>query len=89
LAVKDPILNKGCGFFVNHGKYTNFLSDHVTEDEISSCSGFQAMFLANRKHVKGLRTTGVGGVTCAWCNMWLPNGIGDLQLGEWCVMFLL
>ncbi|KAJ7806522.1 hypothetical protein B0H14DRAFT_2222684, partial [Mycena olivaceomarginata] len=81
-AVKDPILNDGCGFFVNHGKYTNFLSDHVTEDEISSCSGFQAMFLANRKHVKGLRTTGVGGVTCARHNMWLPNGIGDLQLGE-------
>jgi hypothetical protein len=87
--VKDPILNDGCGFFVNHGKYTNFLSDHVTEDEISSCSGFQAMFLANRKRVKGLRTTGVGGVTCARHNMWLPNGIGDLQLGERCVIFLL
>ncbi|KAF7365867.1 CxC2 domain-containing protein [Mycena venus] len=81
-AAKDPILNDGCGFFVNHAKYTEFLSEHVTEDEISSCSGFQAMFLANRKRVKGLRTTGVGGVTCARHNMWLPNGIGDLQLGE-------
>ncbi|KAJ7900557.1 hypothetical protein B0H14DRAFT_3752784 [Mycena olivaceomarginata] len=81
-AAKDPILNDGCGFFVNHGKYTEFLREHVTEDEISSCSGFQAMFLANRKRVKGLRTTGVGGVTCARHNMWLPNGIGDLQLGE-------
>ncbi|KAJ7853049.1 hypothetical protein B0H14DRAFT_2354530, partial [Mycena olivaceomarginata] len=44
---KDPILNDGCGYFVNHEKYTKFLSGHVTEEEISSCSGFQAFFLAN------------------------------------------
>ncbi|KAJ7740190.1 hypothetical protein DFH07DRAFT_870303 [Mycena maculata] len=81
-AAKDPILGDGWGYFVNHEKYTAFLRDHVTEEEVSSCSGFQAMFLANRKRVKGLRTTGVGGVTCAQHNMWRPNGIGDLQLGE-------
>ncbi|KAF8174535.1 hypothetical protein K438DRAFT_1908885 [Mycena galopus ATCC 62051] len=73
-AGKDPILADGCGYFVNHEKYTEFLRHHVTEEEILSCSGFQAMFLANKKRVKGLRTTGVGGVTA--------NGIGDLQLGE-------
>ncbi|KAJ7019036.1 hypothetical protein C8F04DRAFT_1276736 [Mycena alexandri] len=55
---------------------------HVDEEEISSCSGFQAMFLANAKRIKGLRVTGVGGVTCARHNMWRPNGIGDLQMGE-------
>ncbi|KAJ7908415.1 hypothetical protein B0H13DRAFT_2331399 [Mycena leptocephala] len=60
-----------------------YLRDHITEEEISSCSAFQAMFLANKKRVKGLRTTGVGGVTCARHNMWHANGIGDLQLGEW------
>ncbi|KAJ7048755.1 hypothetical protein C8F01DRAFT_1276102 [Mycena amicta] len=81
-ATKDPILHDGCGYFVNNAKYTEFLRAHVTEEEISTCSGFQAMFLANRKRVKGLRTTGVGGVTCARHNMWRPNGIGDLQLGE-------
>ncbi|KAJ7758916.1 hypothetical protein B0H14DRAFT_2300998, partial [Mycena olivaceomarginata] len=81
-AAKDPILNDGCGYFINHGKYTVFLSGHVSEEEISSCSGFQALFLANKKRVKGLRTTGIGGVTCARHNMWRPNGIGDLQLGE-------
>jgi hypothetical protein len=75
----------GFGYFVNQEKYTEFLRTHVSEEEISSCSGFQAMFLANRKRVKGLRTTGVGGVTCARHNMWRPNGIGDLQLGERCV----
>lgn len=53
--------------------------------KISSCSGFAAMFLANLKRVKGLRTSGVGGVTCTRHNMWLPNGMGDLQKGERCV----
>ncbi|KAJ7711045.1 hypothetical protein B0H14DRAFT_2645959 [Mycena olivaceomarginata] len=55
---------------------------HVDEEEISNCSGFRAMFLANSKRVRGLRTTGVGGVTCSRHNMWRANGIGDLQVGE-------
>ncbi|KAJ7306865.1 hypothetical protein DFH08DRAFT_720597 [Mycena albidolilacea] len=79
---KDPIVGDGHGYFVNHGRYSDFLRTQVSEDEISSCSGFQALFLANKKRVKGLRTTGVGGVTCARHNMWRPNGIGPLQLGE-------
>ncbi|KAF8210714.1 hypothetical protein K438DRAFT_97234, partial [Mycena galopus ATCC 62051] len=81
-AAKDPILGDGYGYFVNNAKYTEWIGKHVTEEEVSSCAGFQAMFLANRKRVKGLRTTGVGGVTCARHNMWRPNGIGDLQFGE-------
>ncbi|KAJ7800789.1 hypothetical protein B0H14DRAFT_2155905, partial [Mycena olivaceomarginata] len=81
-AAKDPILNDGCGYFIHNGRYTKHLRAHVSEEEISSCSGFQAMFLANRKRVKGLRTTGVAGVTCARHNMWRPNGIGPLQFGE-------
>ncbi|KAF8137999.1 hypothetical protein K438DRAFT_2119507 [Mycena galopus ATCC 62051] len=79
---KDPILGDGYGYFVNNEMYAEHIRKHVSEEEISSCSGFQAMFLANKKRVKGLRTTGVGGVTCARHNMWQPNGIGDLQLGE-------
>ncbi|KAJ7118609.1 hypothetical protein C8R43DRAFT_960209 [Mycena crocata] len=80
--VRDPVIDDGLGYFVNREQYKAFLRNHVEEDEISSCSGFQAMFLANTKRVKGLRTTGVGGVTCARHNMWRPNGIGDLQHGE-------
>ncbi|KAJ7753122.1 hypothetical protein DFH07DRAFT_774254 [Mycena maculata] len=78
----DLIVGNGHGYFVNYRQYTEFLRNYVMEEEISTCSGFQAMFLANRKRVKGLRATGVGGVTCARHNMWRPNGIGDLQLGE-------
>ncbi|KAJ7694007.1 hypothetical protein B0H14DRAFT_2419338, partial [Mycena olivaceomarginata] len=80
--VRDPIIDDGLGYFCNRVKYKNFLRQHVDEEEISTCSGFQAMFLANTKRVKGLRTTGVGGVTCARHNMWRPNGLGDLQVGE-------
>ncbi|KAJ7631828.1 hypothetical protein B0H17DRAFT_1150070 [Mycena rosella] len=53
---KDPILHDGMGHFVNYAKHSAWLCDHVSEEEISTCSGFQAMFLANRKRVKGLRT---------------------------------
>ncbi|KAJ7037078.1 hypothetical protein C8F04DRAFT_1180802 [Mycena alexandri] len=81
-AANDPIVHDGMGYFVNHVKYTEYLRAHVSEEEISSCSGFQAMFLATKKRIKGLRTSGIGGVTCARHNMWRPNGIGDLQLGE-------
>ncbi|KAJ6542872.1 hypothetical protein B0H19DRAFT_1268077 [Mycena capillaripes] len=31
-ATKDPILNDGCGFFVNHAKYTQFLSNHEARE---------------------------------------------------------
>jgi hypothetical protein len=75
---RDPIIDDGLGYFCNRVGY----KAHLNEEEISTCSGFQAMFLANAKRVKGLRTTGVGGVTCARHNIWLANGLGDLQRGE-------
>ncbi|KAJ7771188.1 hypothetical protein B0H14DRAFT_2294123, partial [Mycena olivaceomarginata] len=79
---RDPIIDDGLGYFANREMYKTYLRKHVDEEEISTCSGFQAMFLANAKRVKGLRTTGVGGVMCARRNMWCLNGIGDLQRGE-------
>ncbi|KAJ7358563.1 hypothetical protein DFH08DRAFT_911760 [Mycena albidolilacea] len=72
--VHVPIIDDGLGYFCNHVKYKNFLCQHVDEEEISTCSRFQAMFLANTKRV--------GGVTCAWHNMWHSNGLDDLQVGE-------
>ncbi|KAJ7166472.1 hypothetical protein C8R43DRAFT_1085948 [Mycena crocata] len=78
----DPIVGDDLGYFCNCAEYSEHIRNNIDEEEISSCSGFQAMFLANVKHVKGLRVTGVGGVTCAHHNMWRANGIGDLQVGE-------
>ncbi|KAJ6485485.1 hypothetical protein DFH09DRAFT_1106210 [Mycena vulgaris] len=79
---RDPVVGDGTGFFCNCADYSEHIRKHVDDEEISSCSGFQAMFLANAKRVKGLRVTGVGGVTCARHNMWRPNGLDDLQAGE-------
>ncbi|KAJ7088015.1 hypothetical protein B0H15DRAFT_922918 [Mycena belliarum] len=81
----DPIFADGLGFFAKReglDGYKAHIARNAGEQEISSCSGFQAMFLANTKKVKGLRTTGIAGVTCSRHNMWRPNGIGDLQVGE-------
>ncbi|KAJ7021079.1 hypothetical protein C8F04DRAFT_1274148 [Mycena alexandri] len=79
---RDPVVDDGTGYFCNRADYSAHIRKHVDEEEMSSCSGFQAMFLANAKRVKGLRVTGIGGVTCARHNMWRPNGLGDLQAGE-------
>ncbi|KAJ7170324.1 hypothetical protein C8R43DRAFT_944839 [Mycena crocata] len=79
---RDPVIDDGLGFFCNREEYKVWLRRKVDEEDISTCSGFRAMFLANTKRIKGLRATGVGGVTCARHNMWQPNGIGDLQAGE-------
>jgi hypothetical protein len=79
----DPILGDGFGYFAKReGEDRSHIAKHVSKQEISSCSGFQAMFLANMKHMKGLCTTGIAGVTCAHHNMWRANGMGDLQ-GTW------
>ncbi|KAJ6512878.1 hypothetical protein C8R45DRAFT_1087985 [Mycena sanguinolenta] len=81
----DPILGDGWGYFCKrHGEdgYNAHVAKHANETELSNCAGFQAMSLANTKRTKGLRTTGVGGVTCSRHNMWRANGIGDLQVGE-------
>ncbi|KAJ6458520.1 hypothetical protein C8R45DRAFT_1110051 [Mycena sanguinolenta] len=81
----DPILGDGWGYFCKrHGEdgYNAHVTKHANETELSNCSGFQAMSLANTKRTKGLRSTGVCGVTCSRHNMWRANGIGDLQVGE-------
>ncbi|KAJ7300377.1 hypothetical protein DFH08DRAFT_725398 [Mycena albidolilacea] len=81
----DPILGDGFGYFCKRegaDGYKAHIEKHASEQEVSNCSGFQAMFMANTRRVKGLRTTGIGGVTCSRHNMWQGNGIGDLQVGE-------
>jgi hypothetical protein len=46
---RDPVVDDGTGYFCNWAEYTAHIRKHVDEEEISSCSGFQAMFLANAK----------------------------------------
>jgi hypothetical protein len=56
------------------------VSYHIAQ--ILHCVGFSAMLSANTKHSKGLRATGIGAVSCAQHEMYRPNGMGDLQVGE-------
>lgn len=46
------------------------------------------MLLVNLKKAKGLNATGVVGVACSRHELWRPNGMGDLQRGERCVVFV-
>lgn len=57
--------------------------------QISTCVGFQAIAKATTKFSKGLRYTGVGSVICARSEMFLANGVGNLQKGERCVSCVL
>ncbi|KAK0438381.1 hypothetical protein EV421DRAFT_1891948 [Armillaria borealis] len=79
---QDPPLSDGWGYFVEKGPYLEHLRKFVSQEEISTCSGFAAMFLANIKNVCGLRTTRVVGCTCARHGIWQKRGFGNLQRGE-------
>ncbi|KAF7372477.1 CxC2 domain-containing protein [Mycena venus] len=83
--ITDPILGDGFGYFCKRegeDGYKAHIQKHMDKKKISNWSGFAAMFMTNTKRVKGLQTTGIGGVTCSRHNMWQGNGIGDLQVGE-------
>ncbi|KAI4517072.1 hypothetical protein K525DRAFT_251912 [Schizophyllum commune Loenen D] len=79
---KDPFLGDGWAYFVAHPEYMAYVKQYANESDISTCSGFAAIFLANLKRVIGLRTTGVASVCCSRHNLIRPNGVGDLQKGE-------
>ncbi|KAL1740910.1 hypothetical protein HDZ31DRAFT_85158 [Schizophyllum fasciatum] len=79
---RDPPLGDGWAYFVPRTPYLNYIKSFINEADISTCSGFAALFLANLKHVLGLRATGVGAVSCSRHNIFRPNGVGDLQKGE-------
>lgn len=85
---RDPVLADGWGVFVNHLMYMNHIRQYVNQEDLQACSGFRAAYLADIKNSKGLRTTGVVGVTCARHGVWRPNGMGDLQKGERCVSIM-
>ncbi|KAI0038767.1 hypothetical protein FA95DRAFT_1476165, partial [Auriscalpium vulgare] len=78
----DPGLGTGFSYFVEQDGYNEHVAKFATQEEISTCSGFASIANANTKNTKGLRSTGVGAISCAKHEFWLPNGMGDLQRGE-------
>ncbi|KDQ58047.1 hypothetical protein JAAARDRAFT_129342 [Jaapia argillacea MUCL 33604] len=79
---KDTTLSNGLAYFVENKSYSNFVLEHASEQEVKGCAGFAVLLTAVTKCTKGLRATGVIGVSCHH-DLWQVNGLGDLQLGEW------
>ncbi|KAG1729978.1 uncharacterized protein EDB91DRAFT_1239163 [Suillus paluster] len=80
----DPSLNAGWVYFVHKDSYKSYLADRATEkQERSTCVSHNAVNMADTKSSHGLAATGVGTIDCARHDMKLPNGVGDLQKGEW------
>ncbi|KZP14615.1 hypothetical protein FIBSPDRAFT_979972 [Athelia psychrophila] len=79
---KSPTLGPGWAYMVNHAPYLEHVKQYTNQEELSTCSGFAAIHLANLKGMRGHRTSGVGGICCARHDCWRPNGLGDLQVGE-------
>ncbi|THU99435.1 hypothetical protein K435DRAFT_794947 [Dendrothele bispora CBS 962.96] len=52
---RSPILGDGFAYIVPSSPYKEHVKQHVDQEDMSSCSGFQAMFLANSRNVQGLR----------------------------------
>ncbi|KAE9403518.1 hypothetical protein BT96DRAFT_1080167 [Gymnopus androsaceus JB14] len=71
---RDPGLVNGLGYFVERTKYEQYVLSRASEADISTCP--------LSKFSKGLRYTGVGSVLCARSEMFLANGVGNLQKGE-------
>ncbi|KAJ6461985.1 hypothetical protein C8R47DRAFT_993232 [Mycena vitilis] len=79
---KDPTLGPGWAYMVANDAYLKHLSKYVSEDEITHCVSFAALWSANNKRAKGLRASGIGSVSCSRHEMFRPVGTGDLQRGE-------
>ncbi|KAG9225760.1 hypothetical protein CCMSSC00406_0007770 [Pleurotus cornucopiae] len=78
----DPGLHTGLAYFVPQAPYKEHILKHVSQNDISSCSGFAALSRADSKSAVGLRYTGVGMCICARHELIRPLGVGDLQKGE-------
>ncbi|KAJ7812574.1 hypothetical protein B0H14DRAFT_2377530 [Mycena olivaceomarginata] len=78
----DPTLGPGWVCMVVSDGYLEHLAKYIDQDEISHCVAFAALWRANNKHVKGLRATGIGSVSCSRHELFRANGMGDLQKGE-------
>ncbi|VDC00058.1 unnamed protein product [Peniophora sp. CBMAI 1063] len=78
----SPMLGDGMAYMVPEEDYQAFTKNNQHDQEMSTCSKFGAMILANLKKGRGYRTTGVGGVFCSRHGFWWPNSVGTLVKGE-------
>ncbi|KAF8895002.1 hypothetical protein CPB84DRAFT_1848339 [Gymnopilus junonius] len=79
---QDPGLGVGWAYLVPRQAYESYVLSRASDEDISTCVGFQALVKANSKFSVGLRYTGVGAVVCGRSEMIFPSGVGNLQKGE-------
>ncbi|KAF8870835.1 hypothetical protein CPB84DRAFT_1692745 [Gymnopilus junonius] len=79
---QDPGLGVGWAYLVPRQAYESYVLSRASDEDISTCVGFQALAKANSKFSVGLRYTGVGAVVCGRSEMIFPSGVGNLQKGE-------
>ncbi|KZV60542.1 hypothetical protein PENSPDRAFT_593936, partial [Peniophora sp. CONT] len=83
----SPYLGDGMAYMVPDGPYEAYTRNNVYQEEMSNCSRFGALVLANLKAGKHMRTTGIGAVFCSRHEFFWPNAIGTLVKGErYCTM---
>nr|GAT44791.1 predicted protein [Mycena chlorophos] len=80
---KDPGLRTGWSYFVEWEPYRQHLLSITDQKEMTTCSGLAALDHADTKFSRGYSVTGVGMCVCTRHEFVLPNGVGDLQKGEW------
>ncbi|KAJ7840811.1 hypothetical protein B0H14DRAFT_3457824 [Mycena olivaceomarginata] len=81
--LKDPSLGSGWVFLLQSVPYRKFLLTVTDQKEMSTCSGLAALDFAKTKFARGYSATGVGMGVCVRHEFVQPNGVGDLQKGEW------
>ncbi|PBK71033.1 hypothetical protein ARMSODRAFT_884278 [Armillaria solidipes] len=76
----DPGLGIGWVYFVPKVIFDEYVLNHTSNEDISTCVGFVALAKADMKFSRGLRFTGVGAVSCARGEFIMS--VGNLQKGE-------
>ncbi|KAG1744767.1 hypothetical protein EDB19DRAFT_1826912 [Suillus lakei] len=79
----DPGLSNGWSYFVEQTGFKEVLDASSGQlQEKSSCTGHNAVNLADTKNACGMAATGVGAIVCARHNLTCPSAVSDLQKGE-------
>lgn len=72
----------GKAYYVNRASLKQHLLKGVGEVELSTCSAFWTIALANLKSAKGMVSTGCGAIACSRHEVFRPYSWVDLQKGE-------
>ncbi|KIY61132.1 hypothetical protein CYLTODRAFT_323585, partial [Cylindrobasidium torrendii FP15055 ss-10] len=78
----DPGLGTGLAYLVEDSAYHEHYLKYKAQTNISTCSGFKTLEMAEKKDATGLRSTGLCMCACARHKMIRPQGVGNLQKGE-------